>query len=124
MGSAENVKTVENGWEALGAGDFDKLASDYTEDMIFVLPGQNDVLHGRDNFRAALDGIGEALPPGFDIKGLRYCPGDNEVVNIVEWTSTKIPDGSQCAISFRFNDAGQIIEERWFVDTEQWKAAF
>ncbi len=115
---------VKAGWEALAAGDFDRLASDYAEDMIFVLPGQEDVLHGRDAFRSALDSIGDALPPGFDIKGMRYCEGEGEVVNILEWTSEKLPSGSQCAVLFRFNSAGEIAEERWFVDTEQWKAAF
>jgi len=124
MSTSENVKTLQDGWDALGKGEFDRLAATYAEDMIFVLPGQNDVLHGRAAFRSALDGIGEALPPGFDITELRYCPGDDEVVNVVKWTSTKIPEGTQSAILFVFNSAGKITEERWFVDTEQWKAAF
>ena len=108
----------------LGEGDFDGLAAFYAPDMVFVLPGQDDVLEGRDAFRAALDNIGAALPPGFDITSLRYCVGDSEVMNVVEWASTKLPGGSQSAILFKFDDAGQITEERWFVDTEQWKAAF
>jgi hypothetical protein len=45
-------------------------------------------------------------------------------MNVVEWTSTKLPDGSQSAILWKFDGDGQITEERWFVDTEQWKAAF
>ncbi|AXI44284.1 hypothetical protein C1J02_09115 [Sulfitobacter sp. SK011] len=102
----------------------DKLASFYSEDMIFVLPGQDDVLKGRTAFRAALDSIGQALPPGFDITDLRYCPGDNEIMNVIEFTSEKLPNGSQCAVLFKFNSDDKIIEERWFVDTEQWKAAF
>jgi ketosteroid isomerase-like protein len=118
------VETVAQGWALLGAGDFDGLAACYAPDMVFVLPGQDDVLEGRDGFRAALDNIGAALPPGFDIKALRYCAGENEVANVVEWTSTKLPDGSQSVVLFKFDDAGQITEERWFVDTEQWKAAF
>ena len=92
--------------------------------MIFVLPGQDDVLKGRAAFRSALDSIGQALPPGFDIKNIRYCAGDNEVVNIVEWTADKLPGGSQNAVLFRFDGDNQVVEERWFVDTEQWKAAF
>ena len=102
----------------------DGLAAFYAPDMVFVLPGQDDVLNGRDAFRAALDNIGDALPPGFDIKALRYCVGENEVANVIEWSSTKLPDGSQSVVLFKFDDAGQITEERWFVDTEQWKAAF
>jgi hypothetical protein len=27
-------------------------------------------------------------------------------------------------VLFKFNDDGLVTEERWFVDTEQWKAAF
>ena len=108
----------------LGAGDMDGLAAFYAPDMVFVLPGQDDVLNGRDAFRAALDNIGAALPPGFDIKAMRYCVGENEVANVVEWSSTKLPGGSQSVVLFKFDDAGQITEERWFVDTEQWKAAF
>ncbi|MGI9372009.1 MAG: nuclear transport factor 2 family protein [Hyphomicrobiales bacterium] len=120
----ENQKNLEAGWAALAAGDMDTLASYYVEDMIFILPGQDDVLEGRQNFRAALDGIGDALPPGFDIKSLRYCAGEGEIVNVIEFTSNKLPNGSQCAVLFKFNTAGLITEERWFVDTEQWKAAF
>lgn len=82
------------------------------------------MLSGREAFRAALDNIGAALPPGFDVTGLRYCVGESEVINVVEWTSTKLPGGSQSAVLFKFDDDGQIIEERWFIDTEQWKAAF
>ena len=124
MAETEQTEIVRNGWAALAAGELDKLASDYAEDMIFVLPGQDDVLRGRAAFRAALDNIGAALPPGFDIKDLRYCPGDGEIVNIIEFTADKIPAGSQCAVLFKFNDDGLVTEERWFVDTEQWKAAF
>ncbi len=118
------VETLEQAWVLLGEGNFDSLAACYTPDMVFVLPGQDDVLEGRDAFRSALDNIGAALPPGFDIKALRYCVGENEVANVVEWSSTKLPDGSQSVVLFKFDDAGQITEERWFVDTEQWKAAF
>ena len=124
MSNAKQLEDLKAGWAALAAGEMDKLASFYAEDMIFVLPGQNDVLEGRPAFRAALDSIGDALPPGFDITDLRYCPGDNEIVNIVEFTSDKLPDGSQCAVLFKFNSDDLIIEERWFVDTEQWKGAF
>jgi ketosteroid isomerase-like protein len=124
MADSKQLEDLKAGWAALAAGDMDKLASFYVEDMIFVLPGQDDVLQGRANFRAALDGIGQALPPGFEIKDLRYCPGDNEIVNIVEFTAEKLPNGSQCAVLFKFGPDGLITEERWFVDTEQWKAAF
>ncbi|MGI9482581.1 MAG: nuclear transport factor 2 family protein [Hyphomicrobiales bacterium] len=124
MSMEKNRKDLEDGWAALAAGDMDKLASYYAEDMIFVLPGQDDVLVGRAAFRNALDQIGQALPPGFDIKSLRYCIGDNEIVNVIEFTSDKLPGGSQCTALFKFNDDGSIFEERWFVDTEQWKAAF
>ena len=125
MSASNNmVETLKQAWGFLGEGNFDGLSALYATDMVFVLPGQNDVLSGRDAFRAALDNIGAALPPGFDIKGLRYCVGDSEVMNVVEWTSTKLPAGSQSAILWKFDGDGQITEERWFVDTEQWKAAF
>jgi len=60
--NAQLVGDLKAGWAALAAGDMDKLAGFYAEDMIFVLPGQEDVLAGRDAFRKALDGIGQALP--------------------------------------------------------------
>jgi ketosteroid isomerase-like protein len=113
---------VQRGWEAVGAGDFDTLVTDYVDDMIFVMPGQNDVLKGRQAFRAALDGLGEILPPGFEIKGLRQVEGDNEVVSILEWKSEKVKD-SQLSVLFKFSN-GKIYEERWFIDTNQWKSAF
>ena len=113
---------VQRGWDAVGAGDFDTLVADYVEDMRFIMPGQTDVLEGRQAFRRALDGLGEILPAGFEIKGLRQIEGENEVVSIVEWKSKKIAS-SQLSVLFRFK-GDKIYEERWFIDTMQWKTAF
>lgn len=112
---------VQRGWDAAKAGDFDALVADYVEEMRFILPGQNDILEGRQAFRTALDGIGEILPRGFEITGLRHLEGEAEVVSIVEWRSDLIA-ASQLAVLFKFADR-KIYEERWFVDTEQWKSA-
>lgn len=116
------AKIIQRGWDAVGVGDFDGLIEDYVENMRFIMPGQSDVLEGRDAFRAALDGLAGLLPPGFEITGLRHIEGDDEVVSIVEWKSAKI-SGSQLAILFRF-EGEKICEERWFIDTEQWRGAF
>jgi ketosteroid isomerase-like protein len=113
---------VQRGWDAVGAGDFDTLVADYVEDMTFVMPGQADVLEGRQAFRAALDGLGEILPPGFEITGLRNIEGGDEVVSVIDWKSARIA-GSQLSVLFRFK-GDKIYEERWFIDTEQWKSAF
>ena len=113
---------VQRGWDAVGAGDFDALVADYVEDMIFIMPGQADVLEGRQPFRTALNSLGEILPPGFEITGLRNIEDGSEVVSIVDWKSEKIP-GSHLSVLFRFT-GDKIYEERWFVDTEQWKSAF
>jgi hypothetical protein len=116
------AEIVQRGWEAVGTGDFDTLFTDYVEDMDFIMPGQNDVLEGRQAFRAALNGLGEILPPGFEITGLRQIEGGNEVVSILEWKSQKIAS-SQLSVLFKFK-GDKIYEERWFIDTEQWKSAF
>jgi len=113
---------VQRGWEAVGEGDFDRLVADYENEMTFVMPGQGDVLEGRTAFREALNGLGSILPPGFEITGLRQIEGGSEVVSIVEWKSDRVAN-SQLAVLFRF-DGGKIYEERWFIDTEQWKSAF
>lgn len=113
---------VQRGWDALGAGDFDALVADYVDDMTFIMPGQNDVLNGRQAFRAALDGLGEILPPGFEITRLRQIEGEGEVVSIVEWKSEKIAS-SQLSVLFKFK-GNKVYEERWFIDTAQWKSAF
>jgi len=113
---------VQRGWEAVGRGDFDTLVEDYVEDMVFIMPGQSNILEGRQAFRAALDGLGEILPPGFEISGLRQIEGENEVISILEWKSEKVAD-SQLSVLFKF-DGDKIYEERWFIDTEQWKSAF
>jgi len=113
---------VQRGWDALAAGDFDTLVADYVDNMIFIMPGQNDVLEGRQRFREALTALGEILPPGFEITSLRQVEGENEVVSILEWASEKIPS-SQSTVLFKF-EGDKIREERWFVDTEQWKSAF
>ena len=113
---------VQRGWDAVGAGDFDALVADYVEDMTFIMPGQADVLEGRQAFRTALDGIGEILPPGFEITGLRNIEEGSEVVSIIDWKSEKVPS-SQLSVLFRFS-GDKVYEERWFIDTEQWKSAF
>ena len=113
---------VQRGWNAVGAGEFDALVADYVEDMTFIMPGQADVLNGRQAFRDALNGLGEILPPGFEITGLRNIEGGSEVVSIVDWKSEKIPS-SQLSVLFRFS-GDKVYEERWFIDTEQWKSAF
>ena len=114
---------VKRGWEAVAQGDWDTLIADYTEDMIFVMPGQDDVLKGKAAFRGALENIGAALPPGVDISAIREIGETGEIVSVVEWKSDKVPGGSQLAVLFKFTE-GKIHEERWFVDTEQWNAAF
>ena len=116
------AEIVQRGWEAVGRGDFDTLIEDYVEDMVFIMPGQADILEGRQGFRSALDGIGEILPPGFEITGLRQVEGENEVVSILEWKSEKVTD-SQLTVLFKFK-GDKVYEERWFIDTEQWKSAF
>jgi hypothetical protein len=121
--ASDTAAIVARGWEAVARGDWDTLIADYVEGMIFVMPGQDDVLEGRAAFRGALDNIGAALPPGFAITGLRQIGKGAEVVSIVEWTADKVPGGSQLAVLFRF-EGDKIAEERWFIDTEQWKAAF
>jgi ketosteroid isomerase-like protein len=118
--SLENI--VQRGWDAVGAGDFDTVVADYVEDMTFIMPGQTDILEGRKAFRTALNGLGEILPPGFEITGLRQIEGENEVISVVEWKSEKVA-GSQLSVLFKFQ-GDKIYEERWFVDTEQWKSAF
>lgn len=113
---------VQRGWEAVAAGDFDTLVADYEENMKFIMPGQSDVLDGRQTFRSALDSLGQILPPGFEITGIRQTEGENEVVSIIEWKSEKVAD-SQLSVLFKFK-GDKIFEERWFIDTEQWKGAF
>ena len=121
--ASSNAEIVERGWAAVANENWDALIADYTEGMIFSMPDQNDILEGTAAFRSALEVLGTLLPPGFDIASIRQIGDDGEVVSIVEWKSDKVPDGSQLAVLFKFND-GKIFEERWFVDTEQWKAAF
>ena len=81
---------VQRGWDAVGAGDFDALVADYVDEMIFIMPGQEDELRGRQAFRSALDSLGDILPPGFEITGLRNLEDGNEVVSIIEWKSDKV----------------------------------
>jgi len=115
------AEVVERGWQLFGTGDFDELIKDYTESMKLVMPGQADILEGRQSFRSALDSISNVIPTGFEITGLRHIEGTNEVISIVEWKSAKV-QSSQLCILFKF-DGDKISEERWFVDTEQWKNA-
>jgi len=114
---------VKRGWEAVARGDWDALLADYVEDIAFVMPGQNGALEGKIAFRKMLDNLGAILPSGFEITSIREIGDTGEIVSVVEWKSDKVPAGSQLAVLFRFTD-GKVCEERWFVETEQWKAAF
>ena len=118
-----NAEIVATGWNAVATGDWDLLVQDYVDDMIFSMPGQDDILEGKAAFREALDNLGAALPPGFEITSLRHISEHDEVVSIVEWKSEKVPAGSQCSVLFKLKDS-KILTERWFIETEQWKAAF
>ena len=111
---ASDVEIVARGWEAVTRADWDTLVADYVDDMIFVMPGQNDVLEGKAAFRNALESIGAALPPGFEISSIRQIGGSGSVVSVIEWKSTKIPEGSQLAVLFRLA-SGKVYEERWFI---------
>jgi hypothetical protein len=48
------AEIVQRGWDAVATGDMDTLAADYITDMIFIMPGQTDVLNGIPDFRAAV----------------------------------------------------------------------
>jgi len=121
--TASHAEIVQRGWEAVGRGDWGTLVADYTDDMLFVMPGQNDALVGKAAFRTVLDDLGSALPPGFDITSMRQISDGDEVVSVIDWKSDKVPGGSQLVVLFRFVGS-KVQEERWFIDTEQWKAAF
>ena len=112
---------VQRGWEAVGAWDFDTLISDYSEEMVFIMPGQSDILEGRMPFREALNKLGSLLPAGFEITGLRHLEGAGEVLSVVEWKSDKV-SSSQLTVLFKFS-GDKIYEERWFIDTNQWQNA-
>lgn len=119
---ATDSDIVARGWDAVANGDWDRLIADYTDDMIFIMPGQDDVLKGTGAFRTALENLGAALPAGFEMKSIRNIGDSGEVVSIIDWTSNAVPQGSQLAVLFRLR-SGKVYEERWFIDTEQWKTA-
>jgi ketosteroid isomerase-like protein len=114
------AEIVQRGWDAFAAGDLDSLIADYTQDILFVMPGQTNTFNGIPEFRAALENV--ALPAGFEVINLRHIEDNGEVVTICDWKSDKVA-ASQLAALFRFRD-DKIYEERWFVDTEQWHGAF
>ncbi len=118
-----DAEIIERGWETVARGDWDELIQDYTDDVSFIMPGQNDVLEGKVALRDMLDSLGSALPPGFNMTSIRQIGDNDEVVSLIEWTSDKVPQGSQLAVLFKLSNS-KIYEERWFIDTEQWKAAF
>lgn len=118
-----NAAMVSKGWELVAAGDWDTLMNDYVDEAILVMPGQNDVIEGASAIHAALTNLGSVVPPGFAVTGVRQIGDGDEVVSVVDWKSDKIPDGTQSTVLFRMT-GGKIFEERWYMDTEQWKAAF
>ena len=69
------AEIVQRGWDAVAVGDMDTLVADYTEDMIFVMPGQTNILNGIPDFRAAVENLGAAVPSGFEVEKLGNSPG-------------------------------------------------
>lgn len=114
---------IEKGWELVAKGDWDTLITDYKDEAILVMPGQNDVIDGASAIHVALTNFGSVVPPGFAVTGVRQIGDGDEVVSVVDWKCDKIPNGTQSTVLFRIAD-GKIYEERWFMDTEQWKTAF
>jgi ketosteroid isomerase-like protein len=47
-----DAEIAKRGWEAVARGDWDTLVADYTDDMIFVMPGRNNSL----GIRMRIDG--------------------------------------------------------------------
>ena len=113
------AEIVQRGWDAFAAGDLDALLEDYTQDVLFVMPGQGDTFNGIPEFRGALENA--VLPADFEVVNLRHIEDGDEVVTICTWKSGRVEE-SQLAALFRFR-GDKIFEERWFVDTEQWKGA-
>ena len=113
------AEIVQRGWDAFAAGDLDALLADYTQDVLFVMPGQADTFNGIPEFRGALETA--VLPAGFEVLNLRHIDNGEEVVTVCTWKSDRVEE-SQLAALFRFR-GDKIFEERWFVDTEQWKGA-
>ena len=68
----------------------------YTEDMIFIMPGQTDLIEGIPGIRAAVENLNAAVPAGFEITGLRHIEGENEVLTICS-SGEKGTDISICA---------------------------
>ena len=81
---------MQRGCDAVAVGDWETLVADYTEDVIFVMPGQTDILNGIPDFRAVVENLGAAAPSGFDVTGIRHREGDGEVVTICAWKSDKV----------------------------------
>lgn len=123
MNTVSDAEIIERGWETVARGDWDELIKDYTDDMNFVMPGQNDLLEVKVALGEMLDSLGSALPLGFNMTSIRQIGENDEVVSLIDWTSDKFPQGSQLAVLFKLSNS-KIYEERWFIDTEQWNAAF
>ena len=118
-----NAVMIAKGWDLVAAGDWDTLIGDYTDDAILVMPGQDDVISGAKAIHAALTNLGAVVPPGFAVTAVRQIGDGDEVVSVVDWKCHKIPAGTRSAVLFRMA-GGKIFEERWFMDTAQWRAAF
>ena len=105
--------------------DMEKSIAFY-EGVLGMRPGERRLLKVPPVFAYGERGAGDAVPPGFEVTDLRYFAGEieGEVVNIVEWKASKISGSAQSAVLWKFNESGYITEERWYIDTEQWKAAF
>ena len=54
---------IEQGWELVSKGDWDTLITDYKDEAILVMPGQNDVIDGASAIHAALTNLGSARVP-------------------------------------------------------------
>ena len=84
-------QVYDDHWDAIQAGDMDRVLADYADDAIFVLPGK--IARGHSEIMTTFDALGEDLM-GFELKQDSVTVGGAMV--LFEWSGVNA-DGAKAA---------------------------
>src|SRR5689334_20551188 len=104
MGSAQNIATIKQVYEAFGRGDVAFIASQVTDDVDWASDTSSDgapwygVRHGRDGVGAFFEDFGKTMEVE-DFTPLTFAANDDEVLTVVRFTARSRQTGKAATMN-------------------------
>jgi uncharacterized protein len=128
----ENIKTVQNIYEAFGIGDVNTIVNSVSDDVVWIDPGYPDLPFGSEGrTKNQIPDFFQSL--GTHINYTKFEPrefiADKENVIVLGYhegtiTSTGKNIGQEWVMVWKFNDTGKVKYYRAHLDTNQLVKAF